>query len=368
MPTLTITDLVGAIDGLPKGRQYDYLDPAIKNKILLDRVTSPDGPIYIKLITPSDGAKEASVRATSISTTALRRYAAFFQPHLPINADRVFGGSYNIRSALESLLAHTPQFYFCYPGRIEVTTSSQKIKTGHKHLMWMPNSPHATGITQSIETNMVISEIPTVSAVYEAIAIPDLNTAAGISVLPPEVRRRHAQIQVALVKIGQELGFRTWVAKNDQGISYQGRPLIEMDGVIADLQTERVMRLLDDAIRTVMLIDCIWFKNGNLMPAVIEIEHSTGVTSGLARMQALQSALPSFQTRYVIAAPDEDRDKVLRECNREQFKDLKALYLPYSAVDELYSLCVRRNLHGVTEKFLDSFMEPTNSALTSWTN
>jgi len=335
---------------------------------LIDRATHPEGPIRIKRFDPTKGGTEANAKVGSIPANAIRRYAAAFQPDLPINADRVFGASYNIRSVLESLLAHTPQFYYCYPGRIEVTTSSQKIKTGHKHLMWMPNSPHAAGITQSIETNMVISEIPTVSAVYEAIAIPDLDTTAGIPVLPPELRRRHAQIQVALVKIGQELGFRTWVAKNDQGISYQGRPLIEMDGVIADLQTERVMQLLDDAIRNVMLIDCIWFKNGNLMPAVIEIEHSTGVTSGLARMQALQSAMPSFQTRYVIAAPDEDRDKVLRECNREQFKDLKALYLPYSAVDELYSLCVRRNLHGVTEKFLDSFMEPTNSALSSWTN
>lgn len=33
------------------------------------------------------------------------------------------------------------------------------------------------------------------------------------------------------------------------------------------------------------LIDCIWFKNGKLMPAVMEVEQSTGVTSGLTRMK-----------------------------------------------------------------------------------
>ena len=36
----------------------------------------------------------------------------------PINFDRVLGGSYNTRSVLESLLASTPEFYYCYPGRI----------------------------------------------------------------------------------------------------------------------------------------------------------------------------------------------------------------------------------------------------------
>ena len=368
MQRLTASYLVRELDSLSKNCSYRYLDLSIEARILIDRVTRPEGPTRIRRFDPATCEAEANAKVSSIPANAVRRYAASFQPDLPINADRVLGGSYNIRSALESLLAHTPQFYVCYPGRIEIATSSQKIKRGHKHLMWTPNAPHAPGVTAEIETNVVISEIPTMTAVYEAIAIPDLEDGSTESVPAPELRRRHAQIQVALVRIGQALGFRTWIAKNDQGIVYQGKPLIEMDGVVADLRGERLMRLLDDAIRNVMLIDCIWFKNGNLMPAVIEIEHSTGVTSGLARMQALQTALPSFQTRYVIVAPDEDRDKVLRECNREQFRGMNALYLPYSAVDELYSLCVRRNLYGVTDKFLDSFMEPTRPERSSWTN
>lgn len=94
------------------------------------------------------------------------------------------------------------------------------------------------------------------------------------------------------------------------------------------------------------------------MPAVIEVEHSTGVTSGLTRMKGFQDALPAFPTRYVIVAADEDREKVIREANREQFKSLNARFFPYSAVEELYGLCQRRKLRGVTEEFLDTFMEP----------
>jgi type II restriction enzyme len=68
-------------------------------------------------------------------------------------------------------------------------------------------------------------------------------------------------------------------------------------------------------------IDCIWFQNHRFMPAVMEVEHITGVTSGLTRMKGLYDIIPSINTRYVIVAPD-DRDKVIDEANRKQFKCL----------------------------------------------
>ena len=89
----------------------------------------------------------------------------------------------------------------------------------------------------------------------------------------------------------------------------------------------------------------------------MEIEHSTGVTSGLTRMQNFKDTFPPFPTRYVIVAPDEDRDKVIKEANKTQFKNLDTRYFPYSAVEELYALCTKRKLKGVTEEFLDCYME-----------
>ena len=94
------------------------------------------------------------------------------------------------------------------------------------------------------------------------------------------------------------------------------------------------------------------------MPAVMEVEHTTGVTSGLTRMKGLQDNIPSFKTRYVIVAPDDDRQKVVDEANRAQFLSLDTRYFSYSAVEELYYICTHRNLHGVTQDFLDCYMEP----------
>ena len=133
-----------------------------------------------------------------------------------------------------------------------------------------------------------------------------------------------------------------------------------MDGVISDLKSEKLISNFDDAVRAAQLIDCVWFKNGKLMPAVIEIEQSTGVLSGLTRMQNFKTAIPAFPTRWVIAAPDEDREKVIKAATREQFKNLDARYFPYSAIEELYSLCQRRKLKGIEDEFLDCFMEKIN--------
>ncbi|MBE5394940.1 hypothetical protein HT747_07230 [Brevibacillus borstelensis] len=193
-------------------------------------------------------------------------------------------------------------------------------------------------------------------AFYDALVVPDELVTTELDI---EAVRRHSQIQIALIKIGQQLGFRTWIAQNDKGIKYQNKRLVEMEGVVNSLRDERIISAFEEAYKAALLIDCIWFKNGKLMPAVMEVEHSTGVTSGLTRMKGLQDALPPFLTRYVIVAPDEDRDKVLREANRPQFQSLNVRYFPYSAVEELYSLCQRRKIRGVTEEFLDSFMEPT---------
>jgi type II restriction enzyme len=205
------------------------------------------------------------------------------------------------------------------------------------------------------KVDMVISEIPQSEVIYDAVSV----TSSSTKPLDIEVARRHAQIQIALYLIGLQLGYRTWVAQNDKGIEYQQKRLCEHQGMVADLRNERLLSAFDEAIRAALLIDCIWFKNGKLMPAVMEVEHSTGIRSGLLRMQKFKDQLPAFPSRWVIVASDSDRDWVMRECQAPQFASLAPKYFSYSAVEELYGLCIRRKIAGVTEEFLDSFMEST---------
>lgn len=323
--------------------------------VLIRSVTRPEGPITIDRFNPAKLESAKTAKTETISSEMLWRVANAIRPNIPFNLDRVLGGSYNTRSALETLLAHSPQFYFCYPGRVERISDRESIRRGHKHLIWCPDEPHIPGQLVEKKVDMVISEIPQSEVVYDSVSI----TSTSSKPLDIEVARRHAQIQIALYLIGLQLGYKTWIAQNDKGIEYQQKRLCEHRDMVTDLRNVPLLSAFDDAMQAALLIDCIWFKNGKLMPAVMEVEHSTGVRSGLLRMQRFKDFLPLFPSRWVIVAPDSDRDLVLRECQAPQFETLSAQYFPYSAVEELYGLCSRRKISGVTEEFLDSFMEST---------
>lgn len=355
MKTLNAADIVKAICDLPRNRNYYYINPQTKGIIRIIGVTLPEGPIRFKRWNPTKKGTESKAKVENISSEMIWRYANAFQEDMPINIDRVLGASYNTRSVLESLLAHSPQFYYCYPGRIENKKGHVEIKTGHKHLLWLPELPHENGILVKKDINRVISEIPN-EVQYNGLEI--LNTKVPSDPINLDIERRHAQIQIALYFIGLQLGYRTWIAQNDRGLVYQDKKIIEYEGVVQSLNDENLMRSFDQAMQAALMIDCIWFKNGTLMPAVMEVEHSTGVTSGLTRMKNFKDLFPPFRTRYVIVAPDSERDKVIREANKPQFRDLNTKFFSYSAVEELYSLCDRRKIKGITEEFLDCFMEP----------
>jgi hypothetical protein len=351
--TLTASNLAKAIHSLSRNVEYEYPSKRTKTKIRVVSVTLPEGPVTFKRYDSSKGETARNADDETISSSMIWRVANAASTGQPINLDRILGGSYNTRSALEALLAHTPQFSMCYPGRVQQTGSEISIEKGHKHLWWRPNNPHKVGIIDWAKTEKVISEVPTNDVVYEAITIsnPEKDAPTGID-------RRHAQIQIALIQIGHALKFQTSVAIEDLHIQYEGKRLSQLDGVVADLNALRQIGNQPEAIQKIKHVDVVWFKNGRLMPAAIEIEQSTGIKSGLDRLVGLKHKLSDIRVRYVIAADYSERARVVEFSNEVRFRELDVRFFSYNAIEELYSLCKRRELKGVTEDFLDSFMEP----------
>ena len=357
MAKVTAYNLVKAISLLPRNVNYNYINPRTPGLIHIENVLLPAGPIQIKRWNPNKGESITGASVDSISSEMIWRVANAIMEKEPINLDRILGASYNTRSVLETLIALTPEFYFCYPGRIKDIDGHSSIERGHKHLIWLPDSPHEAGqLTEKAVPNMAVSEIPMQSVTYDNLIIPQ-DYLIGDNLVEIEVVRRHTQIQIALYLIGLQLGYRTWIAQNDKGIIYNDKPLLEQPGIIPTLSDENIISAFPGAEPSAKFIDCIWFQNHKYMPAVMEVEHSTGVTSGLTRMKGLQDMMPAFNTRYVIVAADDLREKVVEEVNRPQFKCLDARYFSYSSVEELYYICTHRKLHGVTQDFLDCYME-----------
>lgn len=357
MRKVTGYNLVAAISQLPKNQDFNYINPQTKGLIRIVRVERPAGPIIIKRCNPEKGETFAGTKEVSISTEMIWRIANAFYEGQPINVDRILGASYNTRSVLEALIAYTPQFWYCYPGRIADIAGQTTIERGHKHLVWLPNKPHKNGELSFLKTDVAISEIPTTAVVYDSLDLPDSLDLHGMDI---EVARRHVQIQIALYLIGKQLGYETWIAQNDKGIKYQGKALLEHEGILKSISEKPLVGPFEGAMAAGRFIDCIWFDGDKQIPAVMEVEHTTGVTSGLDRMKNFHDHIPPVGSRYVIVAPDEDRDHVLTESRKPMFEDMDVRFFPYSSVEELYVLCQRRHLKGTTEEFLDCYMERVN--------
>ena len=150
-----------------------------------------------------------------------------------------------------------------------------------------------------------------------------------------------------------------WVGKNVQGIVCKGKRFVEHESVIKDLSSARALTSYPEAYEAGKHIDCIWFtQDGGKMPAILEIEHSTGVLSGMNRMMRFKEEAPDFaHMTYIIVADDDDRVDVVKKANHPQFSSLNVKFLPYSAVEDLYLLSLW-GIKGINNtEFIHTFLE-----------
>jgi type II restriction enzyme len=336
------------ISQLGTTNKYDYFSE--KGKLIITDIAKPEGPIKFERWNMHDKESKGSVSINQLNTIA----AAFSKrPNYPIQLDRLFSGGGNSRSALETLLAYTPNFFICYPQKSNPYTGT--IEKRIKHIMWCPNDEHPLGKISEKEYQQVISEVELDADFGNINITPDMLTKELDSI---EAKKVHTQMQVALVRIGGALNFHTWIAKNDRSIPVGDTTLGSMQGVIQSLDTVNIL-FENESKKIASWIDCIWFSEDyKHIPAVIEVEHSTGVTSGLTRMLQFREIIPALQMNCAIVAPNELRNKVVSEANSALFRSMDARYVPYSTVRVLYGLIKTYNLSNVVQRsFIEPFME-----------
>lgn len=164
----------------------------------------------------------------------------------------------------------------------------------------------------------------------------------GLTVTIPEGERHvssdsnlHTEIQWLLLKLGNDMGLDVWVARNDRNKQYKGNLLSDFTRI----KDELPLQFDDVTNRTIELIDVLWLQ-GNAIAAAFEIESTTSIYSGILRMSDLISMQPNLNIPLYIVAPDERRDKVIREVNRPTFARLSpplaeiCRYIPFSILKE----------------------------------
>ena len=125
----------------------------------------------------------------------------------------------------------------------------------------------------------------------------------------------HTDVQYRLIRLGAEMGFKVWVARNDRRKVCNGKILESLPNIVDQLPAQ-----FDNTTNKVIeLIDILWLK-GNRIVAAFEVECTTSVYSGLLRMSDLLALQPNINIKLYIVAPEVRRGKVRNEILRPTFK------------------------------------------------
>jgi len=167
----------------------------------------------------------------------------------------------------------------------------------------------------------------------------------------------HQEIQFLLLKLGSDMGFDLWVARNDKGKEFKGKKFSDLKGLKQELPLQ-----FDEATnKTIELIDVLWLK-GNAIVAAFEIESTTSIYSGLLRMADLIAMQPNLNIPLYLVAPDERREKVMTEVNRPTFSRLSpplaevCNYITFSALRENIEKVASFSRY-IKPEFLEEFSE-----------
>jgi hypothetical protein len=150
----------------------------------------------------------------------------------------------------------------------------------------------------------------------------------------------HEGAEAMLLALGNLLGYDTYTP--DANHSHGGRKL----GEIATLQdlpaftTEKIMDSVEN-------IDVVWLKD-EWPEYFFEVEHTTGVTSGLLRIYQARK----LNTRFFIVGPKDVLKKFEKEVEKAPFNSIKDKYY-FRSYEQLRDMFVAAsNYRSVKDKFL----------------
>jgi len=190
-------------------------------------------------------------------------------------------------------------------------------------------------ITRPVDKRKLKYRPKPLKAKIGSVTIPETDDSLDESVDEFKQTPVHTEMQWLLLKLGSDMGFKIWVARNDRGKEYKGKKFDELPKLISELPLQ-----FDDATtKTIELIDVLWLQ-GNAIVAAFEIESTTSIYSGLLRMSDLIAMQPNLNIPLYLIAPDERREKVMTEVNRPTFLKLTpplsevCRYISFSSLQE----------------------------------
>lgn len=178
--------------------------------------------------------------------------------------------------------------------------------------------------------------------------------------LTTKTGRESIQIQADLARLGEMMGFRIWIPRNDRSAvlgHWEASPGALLDTLPLNYD--------GTTLRTVEQIDVIWLM-GRAIQRAFEVEHTTAVYSGLLRMADLLALQPNMNIALHIVAPAERREKVLSEIRRPVFSLLEhqplAERCTFIAYENLREILAQHHVEYMSDKVLTEYEDRADFA------
>lgn len=187
------------------------------------------------------------------------------------------------------------------------------------------------------------------------VSIPEDTENHSGEVIEEKEVRESIKIQALLALIGEKMGFKIWLPRNDRNLVLQewkpeGDVLLNTLPLNYDVVT----------IKTIEQIDVLWLKRRSIIRA-FEIEHTTSIYSGILRMADLLALQPNMDIKLHIVAPEERKEKVFSEIQRPVFSLLEkgalSQYCTYLSYDSVRELSKEKHLGNLSHTVLEDYEE-----------
>lgn len=183
------------------------------------------------------------------------------------------------------------------------------------------------------------------------VTVPDDETEAAASKGKSDWESIKMQAEIA--RLGEEMGFRIWLPKNDRGaVCSNWKP---QEGTLIDtlpLNYDNV------TIATIEQIDVLWLKGRSIRRA-FEVEHTTAIYSGILRMADLLALQPNMNISLHIVAPMLRQDKVFTEIRRPVFSMLEGRPLvsqcTFIAYEDLKEIMGLPHLNHLSDSIISEY-------------
>jgi hypothetical protein len=193
-----------------------------------------------------------------------------------------------------------------------------------------------------------------------SVSVPDDEEEAEVETtehLSEEEYRDSIKAQAKLSEIGEKLGLKIWLPRNDRS------KILEIWKPQEGSLLEKLPLVFDEAtLKTIRNIDVLWIKRRSIVRA-FEVEDTTSIYSGILRMADLLALQPMLDIKIHIVAPENRRDTVKKQISRPVFAVMEkgplselCSYISYDSVDKLAK---EERLEHMADTIVDEYSEFT---------